>query len=37
MEEFAQLSERFEADEISPKEFHEGRQRIFERLGLETT
>lgn len=37
MEEFAHLSERFEADEISPKEFNEGRQRIFEKLGLETT
>ena len=37
MEEFAQLSERFEAAEISLTEFNEGRQRIFEKLGLETT
>ncbi len=35
MEEFAKLSERFEADEISPRKFDEERQRIFEELGLE--
>lgn len=37
MEEFAQLSERLEADEISLRQFNEGRQRIFEELGLETS
>jgi hypothetical protein len=35
MEEFAQLSERFEADEISLQGFNEERQRIFEELGLD--
>ncbi len=34
MQEFAQLSERFEADQISSHEFNEERQRIFEKLGL---
>lgn len=36
MEEFATLSARFEAEQISPDEFSEQRQRIFEELGLET-
>jgi uncharacterized protein len=36
MQEFAQLSERFEADQISPDEFDEERERIFGELGLET-
>jgi hypothetical protein len=36
MEEFAQLSELLEADQISPNEFNEARERIFGKLGLET-
>lgn len=35
MEEFATLSERFEANEISAAEFNEERHRIFAELGLE--
>ena len=36
MEEFASLSARFEADQISSAEFNEERERIFGELGLET-
>lgn len=36
MQEFARLSERLEADEISLESFNEERERIFEELGLET-
>lgn len=36
MEEFAQLSERYEADQISADEYNEERQRIFAELGLES-
>lgn len=36
MQEFAQLSERFEADEMSFQTFNEERERIFKELGLET-
>jgi hypothetical protein len=36
MQEFAQLSERFEAGQISADEFNEERERIFGELGLET-
>lgn len=36
MAEFAKLSERFEADQISAKRFNEERERIFGELGLET-
>lgn len=36
MQEFAQLSARFEADEISVQSFNEERERIFGELGLET-
>ena len=36
MEEFATLSARFEADQISPDEFRQKRERIFEALGLDT-
>ncbi len=36
MEEFAELSYRLEADEITTDEFNEERGRIFGELGLET-
>ena len=36
MKEYAQLSERFEIDEISSDEFADERERIFGELGLET-
>jgi hypothetical protein len=36
MHEFAQLSERFEAGQISLDEFNVERERIFGELGLET-
>lgn len=36
MQEFALLSARFEADEISSQKFNEERQRIFGDLGLDT-
>lgn len=36
MKEYAQLSERFETDEISSDEFADERKRIFGELGLET-
>ncbi len=36
MEEFASLSARFEADQITTDEFNEERDRIFGELGLET-
>lgn len=36
MEEFASLSARLEADQITPDEFNEERDRIFGELGLET-
>lgn len=35
MEEFADLSARFEADEITTDQFNEERERIFGELGLE--
>ena len=35
MQEFARLSARYEADEISPEVFNEERHRIFVELGLE--
>lgn len=35
MEEFALLSERYEADQISDEQYNEERQRIFAELGLE--
>jgi hypothetical protein len=35
MEEFAELSVRFEADQITTDEFNEHRERIFGELGLE--
>ena len=36
MKEYAQLSERFEIDEISSDQFADERERIFGELGLET-
>lgn len=36
MEEFASLRARLEADQITPDEFNEGRERIFGELGLDT-
>lgn len=36
MEEFATLSALLEADQITTDEFIEGRERIFEALGLES-
>lgn len=36
MEEFAQLSARLEADQISSNDFNEERERIFGELGLAT-
>lgn len=36
MEEFAELSARLEAAEITSDEFNEERERIFGELGLET-
>jgi hypothetical protein len=36
MEEFASLSARLEADQITTDEFNEERERIFGELGLET-
>ena len=36
MKEYAQLSERFETDEISSDQFADERERIFGELGLET-
>lgn len=36
MEEFASLSARLEADQITTDEFNEERDRIFGELGLET-
>lgn len=36
MAQFAKLSERFEAEEISLQRFNEERERIFGELGLET-
>jgi hypothetical protein len=36
MEEFASLSARLEADQITTAEFNEERERIFGELGLET-
>ena len=36
MEEFAELSARLEADQITMDEFNEERERIFGELGLET-
>ena len=36
MEEFAQLSARLEADQITMDTFNEERERIFGELGLET-
>lgn len=36
MEEFAALSARLEADQITTDEFNEERERIFGELGLET-
>ncbi|MGD2102962.1 MAG: hypothetical protein PVG83_12085 [Acidimicrobiia bacterium] len=35
MQEFARLSARYEADEISDERFHEERHRIFVSLGIE--
>ena len=35
MEEFASLNERFESGRISPEDFNDERDRIFEQLGLE--
>lgn len=35
MEEFAELSARLEADQITTDEFNEERERIFGELGLE--
>lgn len=35
MEEFALLSARFEADQVSTERYNEERQRIFDELGLE--
>ena len=36
MEEFAELSARLEADQITMDDFNEERERIFGELGLET-
>ena len=36
MEEYAQLSARFEANELTPTEFATERDRIFEELGIES-
>lgn len=36
MQEFAQLSARFQAEEISLQSFNQERERIFGELGLET-
>jgi hypothetical protein len=36
MEEFAQLSARLEADQITTDKFNEERERIFGELGLQT-
>jgi hypothetical protein len=36
MEEFAELSARLEADQITTDKFNEERERIFGELGLET-
>jgi hypothetical protein len=36
MEEFASLSARLEADQITTEQFNEERQRIFGELGLDT-
>lgn len=35
MEEFARLSARFAADQMSTEQYNEERQRIFDELGLE--
>lgn len=36
MQEFAKLSARYEADQISTERYNEERQRIFVELGLES-
>jgi hypothetical protein len=36
MEEFAALSARLEAEQITPDEFNDERERIFGQLGLDT-
>lgn len=36
MEEFARLSERHEADQISTKDYEDERHRIFVELGIES-
>lgn len=36
MEEFAQLSERHEANQISTKQYEDERHRIFIELGIES-
>lgn len=36
MNEFARLSERFSANQLSKSEYDEERRRIFEELGIET-
>lgn len=35
MDEFARLSERYGADQLSKSEYEEERRRIFEELGIE--
>lgn len=36
MEEFAALSARLEAEQITPDEFNDERERMFGQLGLDT-